>query len=282
MRVAHSERSEVRLARRVGIVLLCADGLENKLVGEWLGIDRIQVGRWRDRYATGGFEAIAQDRRRGGRKPVVDRLEVVRLTTQSTPEAALHCSTRSLALVAGCSDSTIQRIWKKHGLKPHQVRQFKVWRDLRFVALNILDGQVVVQYQQCHRHTEWLKFLKTINREASKDKTLHLIADNDGTHKQPAVKAWRAKRPRFNMHFTPTSVSWLNMVERFFRDISENRLRRGVFTSVPELIAVIEAYVGNHNKHSKPFIWIATAKDILAKVIRANSHLGSKQNEALQ
>ena len=133
MRFAHAERSEVRLARRAGIVLLCADGLDNLIVGEMLGIDRILVGRWRNRYATGGFEAIACDRPRGGRKPVVDRAEVVRLTTQSKPAAATQWSTRSLAAVAGCSDSTVQRIWKKHGLKPPRVHQFKVSRDPRFV-----------------------------------------------------------------------------------------------------------------------------------------------------
>ena len=109
-----------------------------------------------------------------------------------------------------------------------------------FAALNILDGQVIAQCQQRHRHTEWLTFLKKIDRETPKDKRLHLIADNYGTHKHPVVQAWLAKHPRFNMHFTPTSASWLNMIERFFRDISENRLRRGVFTSVPELIAAIE------------------------------------------
>ena len=150
-----------------------------------------------------------------------------------------------------------------------------------FAALNILDGQVIAQCQQRHRHTEWLKFLKQIDRQTPKDKTLHLIADNYGTHKHPVVQAWLTRQPRFNMHFTPTSASWLNMVERFFRDLFENRLRRGVFTSVPELIATIDAYVGNHNKDPKPFIWTATAKDILAKVIRANRHLSSKQNEAL-
>ena len=133
MRIAHAERSEVRLARRAGIILLCADGLDNRLVGEMLGIDRIQVGRWRERFATGGLEALARDRPRGGRKPVVDRAEVVRLTTQSTPEAATHWSTRSVAAMAGCSDSTVQRIWKQHGLKPHRLRQFKVSRDPQFV-----------------------------------------------------------------------------------------------------------------------------------------------------
>ena len=116
MRIAHVERSEVRLARRAGIILLCADGLDNRLVGEMLGIDRIQVGRWRERFATGGLEALARDRPRGGRKPVVDRAEGVRLTTPSTPEAATHWSTRSVAAMAGCSDSTVPRIWKQHGL----------------------------------------------------------------------------------------------------------------------------------------------------------------------
>ena len=133
LRLAHSERSEVRLARRASIVLLCADGLDNMTVGDMLGLDRIQVGRWRERYATGGIASISQDRPRAGRQPKVDSAEVVRLTTQSTPDAATHWSTRSLAKVAGCSDSTIQRIWKKHGLKPHRVRLFKVSRDPQFV-----------------------------------------------------------------------------------------------------------------------------------------------------
>ena len=101
-----------------------------------------------------------------------------------------------------------------------------------FAALNVLDGQVIAQCQQRHRHEEWLNFLRKINRETPKGKTLHLICDNYATHKHPNVQAWLAKHPRFNIHFTPTSASWLNMVERFFRDISENRLRRGVFTSV--------------------------------------------------
>ena len=97
----------------------------------------------------------------------------------------------------------------------------------------------------------------------------------------PAVQAWLLKHPRFNMHFTPTSASWLNMVERFFRDISENRLRRGVFTSVSELIAAIDEYIDQHNANPKPFIWTASARDILQKVIRANSRLSSKQNATL-
>ena len=150
-----------------------------------------------------------------------------------------------------------------------------------FAALNVLNGRVISQCQQRHRHVEWLRFLRQINRETPQGKTLHLICDNYATHKHPNVQKWLEKHPRFNMHFTPTSASWLNMVERFFRDISENRLRRGVFTSVPELTAAIDQYVVHHNANPKPFIWTASARDILQKVIRANGRLSSKQNATL-
>ncbi len=150
-----------------------------------------------------------------------------------------------------------------------------------FAALNVLDGQVIAQCQKRHRHIEWLKFLRQIERETPKDKMLHLIADNYATHKHPAVQAWLARHPRFTMHFTPASASWLNMVERFFRGITTKRLRREVFTSVPELVTAIGEYIAHHNTNPKPFIWIKTARDILQKVIRANSRLSSKQNATL-
>ena len=150
-----------------------------------------------------------------------------------------------------------------------------------FAALNVLDGTVIGQCQQRHRHTEWLKFLRQIDRETPKDKALHLICDNYATHKHPKVRQWLKKHPRFHLHFTPTSASWLNMVERFFRDLTTEQLRRGVFTSVPGLIHTIENYIALHNEKPKPFIWTASAKDILQKVIRANARLSSKQNEAL-
>ena len=150
-----------------------------------------------------------------------------------------------------------------------------------FAALNMLTGKVLSMTDQLHRHQEWLRFLKMIDRKTSKDKELHLIVDNYATHKHPEVQAWLARHPRFHIHFTPTSSSWLNMVERFFRDITTERLRNGVFRSVPELTAAIKEYIAVHNKNPKPFIWTAKAQDILAKVIRANSRLSSKQNEAL-
>lgn len=126
-----------------------------------------------------------------------------------------------------------------------------------------------------------MKFLKQIDTQTPQDKTLHLIADNYATHKHQEVQQWLAKHPRIHMHFTPTSASWLNMIERFFRDITVDRLRRGVFTDVPELIAAIDEYIAHHNIKPKPFIWTKTAADILQKVIRANNRLSSKQNATL-
>ena len=342
-RLARSKRTSVRLAQRAQIVLLAAQGLMNKEIAEQLGVGRVQVSRWRERYVEFGLEGIERDLPRGAPPVKVDVQKLVELTTRAKPAAATHWSTRKMGAVLGVSASTVMRHWQANGLKPHIVRGFKVSRDPQFAAkledivglymsppehalvlccdeksqvqaldrtqpglplrkgraqtmthdykrhgtttlfaaLNVLDGQVIGQCQQRHTHAEWLKFLRQIDRETPKGKTLHLIADNYATHKHPAVQDWLAKRPRFNMHFTPTSASWLNMVERFFRDISENRLRRGVFTSVPELVSAIDEYVAHHNIDPKPFIWTKSARDILQKVIRANARLSSKQNETL-
>ena len=231
--------------------------------------------------------------------------------------------------------TTIRRVWKRNGLKPHRQSSFKLSRDPRFedklldvvglylnpperalvlscdeksqiqalnrtqpglpmkkgragtvthdykrhgtttlfAALNTLDGTVISMCQQQHRHAEWLQFLRLIQRKTPKHLQLHLIVDNYGTHTHPDVRAWLAKHPRFVMHFTPTSATWLNMVERFFRDISENRIRRDSFTSVPELELAIDLYVAHHNANPKPFIWTKSATDILAKVTRAKAAL---------
>jgi transposase len=331
------------LAQRARIVLLAADGWLNKDIADELGVGRVQVSRWRDRYVESGLAGIERDLPRGAPNVKVDVAQLVELTTQGKPDAATHWSTRKMAAKIGVSAASVSRHWRANGLKPHLVMGFKVSRDPRFVekledivglymsppehalvlccdeksqvqaldrtqpglplkkgraatmthdykrngtttlfaALNVLDGQVIGQCQPRHTHVEWLKFLKKIDRETPKDKTLHLIADNYATHKHPVVQEWLVKHPRFNMHFTPTSASWLNMVERFFRDITTERLRRGVFTSVPELIGAIDAYIVHHNINPKPFIWTKSARDILQKVIRANSRLSSKQNATL-
>jgi transposase len=140
-----------------------------------------------------------------------------------------------------------------------------------FAALNTLDGTVIADCMDRHRHQEWLKFLRLIDRSTPKDKQLHLIVDNYATHKHPEVRNWAERHKRFHFHFTPTSSSWLNMVERFFRDLTENQLRRGVFTSVEDLQKAIFAYVEQHNSQPKPFIWTAKATDILEKVKRGKA-----------
>lgn len=342
-KLVRSGLSSVRLVQRAHIVLLAANGMQNKDIARQLGVGRVQVSRWRERYVQSRLAGIERDLPRGAPPAKVDVARLVELTTQTKPESATHWSTRKMAAELGVSAASVSRHWRANGLKPHVVRSFKISRDPRFVekledivglymsppehalvlccdeksqvqaldrtqpglplkkgraetmthdykrngtttlfaALNVLDGQVIGQCQQRHTHVEWLKFLKKIDRETPKDKMLHLIADNYATHKHPTVQEWLAKHPRFNMHFTPTSASWLNMVERFFRDITTERLRRGVFTSVPELIGAIDEYVAHHNTKPKPFIWTKSARDILQKVIRANSRLSSKQNATL-
>jgi len=142
-----------------------------------------------------------------------------------------------------------------------------------FAALNTLTGEVLSQCRPRHTNQDWLAFLRSIDRHTPKDKQIHIIADNYSPHKHANVKAWLKHHQRFHMHFTPTSASWLNMVERFFRDITQRRIRRGIFRSVPELIAAIDEYIRNHNRAPKPFIWTAKASDILEKVTRARRTL---------
>ena len=142
-----------------------------------------------------------------------------------------------------------------------------------FAALNTLDGTVISMCDDRHRHQEWLKFLRVINDVTPRGREIHLIADNYATHKHPKVQRWLVRHPRFHVYFTPTSSSWLNMVERFFRDLTQRRLRRGVFRDVEELIMAIGDYIDKHNDKPKPFVWTAKATDILEKVKRARKAL---------
>jgi transposase len=135
-----------------------------------------------------------------------------------------------------------------------------------FAALDVLTGSVIGQCLPRHRHVEFLKFLRTIDREVPKGLNVHLILDNYAAHNHPNVKTWLAKHPRFELHFTPTSSSWLNMVEIFFGRLSDKAIRRGIFHNVPDLIDAIQNYLAAHNNNPKPFQWTATADQILAKV----------------
>jgi transposase len=137
-----------------------------------------------------------------------------------------------------------------------------------FAALDVLTGKVIGQCLPRHRHIELLKFLRTIDREVPKGLQIHLILDNYSTHKHQNVKTWLAEHPRFHLHFTPTSSSWVNMVERFFGKLTDKAIRRAIFQSVPDLIAAIDAYLNATNQHPTPFMWTATTDQILDKVRR--------------
>jgi transposase len=144
-----------------------------------------------------------------------------------------------------------------------------------FAALNILDGKVIGKCMPKHRQEEFLKFLRKINKETPKNLDLHLIVDNYGSHKTPKVRQWLSKHPRFKMHFTPTSASWLNMVERFFSELTTKRIRRGVFRSVKDLETAVMDFVKKHNEEPKIFTWTKDADTILSKVAKCKEALGT-------
>jgi len=340
---ARGRSTPVRQMQRAKIVLLAAEGQDNKDIAAALAVTRQLVGRWRNRYAAKGLDGIEKDAPGRGRRPVRrDALarKIVETTTQTQPPNATHWSTRTLAKALGTSDSMVRRVWQANNLKPHLVRTFKLSRDPHFVeklvdvvglylnppehawvlccdeksqiqaldrtqpglpikrgrcgtmthdykrngtttlfaALEMAEGKLMGTCMQRHRHQEWLKFLKLIDAQTPPDVDLHLITDNYHTHKHPKVQRWLAKHPRFHMHFIPTSSSWLNLVERWFREITDKRIRRDSFASVRQLIEAIMGYIEHHNLHPKTFVWTAKIKDILAKITRARTVLNNVQS----
>lgn len=336
--LTRSRTASVRLAERAQIVLHAADGLQDKQIAGEMGIPRQKAARWRKRFFKLGLAGIEKDAPRGGRKRTItdeQRAMVVKKTLHEKPEGHTHWSRSTMAKATGISDTTIGRIWREHGLKPHLVQTFKLSNDPKFTeklkdivglylnppehavvlccdeksqiqaldrtqpglpmkkgrcgtmthdykrngttslfaAMNVSDGTIISECWPKHRHNEWLKFLKLINSHVPEDREVHLVCDNYATHKHAKVQAWAKKNPRFVFHFTPTGASWLNMVERFFRDLSDKAIRRGSFSSVDDLIGAILEYVNAHNENPKPFIWTASATDILAKVKRARKAL---------
>lgn len=183
---------------------------------------------------------------------------------EKTSVQALDRTQPGLPLVKGRL-GTMTHDYKRHGT------------TTLFAALEMTEGSVIGTCMNRHRHQEWIKFLKLIDLKTSPALDLHLIVDNYSTHKHPKVKAWLKRHPRFHMHFVPTSSSWLNMVERWFRELTDKQIRRGVFKSVADLIAAIQAYIQHHNQNPKPFVWTAKAEDIIAKYRRAKAVLGKLQ-----
>jgi transposase len=142
-----------------------------------------------------------------------------------------------------------------------------------FAALSMLDGTVIGDCMPRHRHQEFIRFLKKIDGDTPPELALHLIVDNYGTHKHPRVQSWLRRHPRFHLHFIPTSSSWLNLVERWFREITDKRLRRGSFENVPALIKAITDYLHNHNQNPKVFVWSAPVERIMAKIAKCKEAL---------
>jgi len=336
--LSRGKKVSVRLAERASIVLLAAEGKENIAIAALLRIPRQKAARWRDRYAALGLKGIEKDAPRPGRAPIISsakKKQIIQKTLQEKPVAATHWSRSTMAKASGISDSTIGRIWKAHGLKPHLSSTFKLSNDKHFAekltdivglylnppehalvfscdeksqiqaldrtqpglpikkgrgatmthdykrngttslfaALNIATGKVIGTCMKKHRHQEWVRFLNLIKTSVRPGQEVHVICDSYATHKHSKVQAWQKKNPGFHFHFTPTSAFWLNMVERFFRDLTVNRIRRGVFHSEADLISAIEEYLEVHNTNPKPLIWTASADDILEKVKRGRAKL---------
>lgn len=335
-KLSRRRTTPVRVVQRSRIILLAADGMQNEQIAEQLGVAPRMAALWRSRFVQLGVPGLMKDAPRPGRTPAIrpDRVaEVIARTTQSSPDGATHWSRSRMAREMGISDSSVGRIWRAHGLKPHRVESFKVSNDPKFAekldaivglylnppehalvlsvdeksqiqaldrtqpglpmkkgrgatmthdykrngtttlfaALDTATGEVYGLCQQRHRHQEWLHFLRMIDQTISAEKEIYLICDNYATHKHPRVQRWLLKHKRFHVRFTPTSVSWLNMIERFFRDLTANRIRRGVFQDLEQFITAIGNYIDHHNSNPKPFIWTAKASDILQKVTRARA-----------
>jgi transposase len=179
---------------------------------------------------------------------------------EKTSIQALDRTQRGLPLVKGrCG--TMTHDYKRNGT------------TTLFAAIELRQGEVIATCMQRHRHQEWIKFLKMIDKQTPQELDLHVIVDNYATHKHEKVKRWLKRHPRFHIHFIPTSSSWLNIVEGLFRNLDEKRLKRGAFRSVPQLIDAIMGYIDNHNDDPKPIVWTKAAEEILEKVGRARARL---------
>src|SRR5580692_4828773 len=319
------------LAERARVVLACAD--ENGVapltkVAERTGLSRESVRKWRVRFMERRLDGLGDAPRPGAVRKITDEqveVLVTRTLTEKGRGQDSHWSSRAMAAETGLSQSSVSRIWRAFGLKPHVVETWKLSTDPQFIAkvrdvvglymnppehalvlavdeksqIQALDrtapclpilpttparmthdyvrhgttslfaaydvgsGSVIAQSCRRHRHQEFLRFLKVIDAAVPKDLDLHLVLDNYATHKTPAIRQWLVKHPRFHLHFTPTSSSWLNLVERWFAELTNRKLRRSAHRSVTELEDDIRRWISEWNKNPRAFAWTKTADDIL-------------------
>jgi transposase len=348
-RLVADGKTPQKIVKRASIVLLSGRGLGTGAICRAARVAKPTVWRWQKAYMEGGVERLKKDKGKGPRagKPRISdevRLAIVTRTAQEKPANATHWSARMLAAEIGVGHTTVQRVWREHGLKPHLMRTFKLSNDPKFaekvvdvvglyldppdnaVVLSVdeksqiqaLDrtqpglplkkgraetmthdykrngtttlfaalvaakaksvtelelGAVIGECMPRHRAKEFLRFLKKIDKLVAKHLDVHVVCDNYRTHKTKQVENWLKRHKRFKLHFTPTSSSWLNLVERLFAEITRQRIRRGVFRSVADLEAAIEAWIAARNSKPKAFKWTAKADTILAKNARARQAL---------
>jgi transposase len=324
------------VAMRARIVLACAAGQSNLVVGRDLGVHPNVVGKWRRRFVQDRLAGLFDEPRPGAPRKISDRRveEIVTLTLESKPKGATHWSTRDMARQVGISRMSVSRIWKAFGLKPHRSETFKLSKDpllvekvrdivglylnppdkavvlcidekgqiqaldrtqpllpmrpgqierrthdyvrhgtsTLFAALDIATGKVIGRCQRRQRSVEFRKFLDTVDAEVPKDLDVHVVLDNYGTHKSPLIRAWMKKHPRFHFHFTPTSGSWINQVERWFAELTRRQLQRGVHRSTIALENAIRLHIEANNKSPRPFVWLKSADQILDSIRRFCTH----------
>lgn len=327
VRLAKRPTAPHSIATRARIVLLSSEGLSNTEVAERIGVDQSTVRKWRERYRSGGVDALGDEPRPGvPRTYGDDAIEAVIVKTLTEkPHNATHWSTRDLARATGMSQPTVSRIWKAFGLKPWATDTFKLSEDPFFIekvrdvvglylnppehavvvcvdektgiqaldrtqptlpmrpgqverrthdyvrhgvtdlfcALDVATGKVVTKTKRRHRAEEFKAFLGEIDRNVPAELAVHLVLDNSSTHKTPAIHTFLLRHPRFHLHFTPTSSSWLNLVERWFAELTRKLLQRSAHRSVTELEHDLKAWAATWNEDPRPFVWRKSAGQIL-------------------
>lgn len=329
---ARRRKTAQALALRARIVLAAAGGASNTAIADEFGVTKHTVGKWRERFAERRADGLLDEPRPGAPRRIGDG-EVAALvdrTLSSVPRGATHWSLRTMATASGLSATTVGRVWRAFGLRPHRAETFKLSTDplfaekvrdivglylsppdralvlcvdekgqvqaldrtqpllpLRpgqaerrthdyvrhgttslFAALDVKAGTVIAKCFPRQRATEFRKFLDEVEARVPTDLDVHLVLDNSATHKTKLVRDWLAKRPRYHVHFTPTSASWINQVERWFALLTERALRRRVHRSVEDLERDIRTFIDATNAEPKPFRWVKSADDILAGVKR--------------
>src|SRR6266702_4679687 len=291
---ARSRSLPARVVERARIVLLAAEGRQDKEVAAAMKITPKKVSRWRRRFLAVGMAGLERDASRPGRTPKISARfirRVVRMTTRQKPPNATHWSTRTMAAAVGISEASVRRIWHSHGLKPHRIESFKISNDPEFAEkledivglyLNPPEHALVLcvdeksQIQALDRSQPILPMAPGTPERRTHDYLRHgttslfaaLVVATGEVIGRRQCRRWLGRHPRFHMHFTPTGGSWLNLVERWFAELTRRQIKRGAHRSTRELEDAIRSYLRIYNDDPKPFVWTKSADQILESVAR--------------